>query len=158
MVILLNFIVVQVFIPFFMVLLVLRWNRLPSKASIYGSCLHTSLCFLIHMWYFFKSIQSGISLGWKIHLYFFQFPSLQDTSRCIISPFLWFNFQRFYPHWQCLDTGLPHCSTNECFSKFHNFSRQCHISCKPLFCFGYSWHDILYSLWNMKLRRITYKW
>ncbi len=145
-----NFIDVQVFIPFFMVLSVLRWNRLPNKTSIYGSCFHTSLCFLIHMWYFFRSIQSAMSLGWQTHLYFFRFPSLQDNPGCIISPSFWFNFRRLCLHWQpCLDIRLPHCSTNECFSRFHNYCRQCLISCKQLLCLGYSWHDILYSLWNM---------
>lgn len=37
-----NFIIVQVFIPFFMVVMVLKWSILPSRASVCGSYFHTS--------------------------------------------------------------------------------------------------------------------
>ncbi len=52
------------------------------------------------------------------------------------------------PHWQpCLDIGLPHCSSSECLSKFHNCYKQCPISCKPLFCLAMIYYT-LYGIWN----------
>ncbi len=140
----LNLIIVQVFIPFFMVLLVLRWNKLPNKAFVYGSYLHTPLCFLIHMWYLLEFVQNAMSLGWQTHFCAFPFLLLQickSNHGCIVSPSLWFNFQRFCLHWQpCSDTRSPHRSTCECFLRFHNYCRQCLVPYKPLLYPRYSWH------------------
>ncbi len=120
-----------------------------AKQSLYLWILFRYLTVLLNMYIIsLRSIQTPMSLGWQTHLYSFLFLSsyiCRGNLKRIVSPSLWFNFWRFYPHWQPRsDTRSLHCSVSECFMRFHNYYKQHPIPCKLFLCPRYSWHGILF--------------